>query len=90
MDYDLSSYPSTEDLQIDGDNVVPLLLKLFLECLVEDKLERSAIAQLLIPASRPRTSILPLPFALGVHLDRFGSPQLLIELSRLGFCMSYD
>ena len=90
MKFDLSSYPSTDDVAESGVKFVPPLLKLFMECFVSDKLKQSSIAQSLIQASRPKTAMLPLPFALGVSLDRYGSSDLIIQLARLGFCISCD
>jgi hypothetical protein len=90
MDYDTTRYPSHESLSNDDESVIPPLLKLFVECLITDRVKRSSIAQSIIQSSRPKTSILSLPFALRVHLDRYGSADLIREVSKLGFCISYD
>ncbi|CAB4000918.1 Hypothetical predicted protein [Paramuricea clavata] len=42
-------------------------------------------------AARPRSVIAPILFGLGVEIDHvFGMKWLINELSRLGFCISYD
>jgi hypothetical protein len=87
---DMSVYPCTEDIVNTNDTVVPSLLRIFMECLVTDKLKCAGLSQALMQSSRPRTCMLPLPFALGVHLDRFGSSELIKEVSKLGFCISAD
>ena len=52
---------------------------------------RVSIAQAIIGNAKPRSSILLIPFALGVELDsQSGSPWLLCELNRLGLCTSPD
>ena len=80
--------PSYDKIVLDDETVVPLL-KLFYECLIEDRLKRIGITQALTEAARPKSAILPASFALGVRLDRYGSADMIKEVSRLGFCISY-
>jgi hypothetical protein len=87
--YDMESYPPISSAAADKE-CVPSLLKLFMECIVTDKLKQNAIAQAIVQASRPRSAILPILFGLGVDLDAHGSANLIREVSRLGFCISYD
>jgi hypothetical protein len=90
LEFDVTNYPSSDNILLDDESVIPPLLKLFLDCLINDKLKQASPAQCIVQASRPRTSILPIPFSLGVNLDRYGSSELIMELLRLGFCISYD
>jgi hypothetical protein len=87
--YDMESYPPISSAAADKE-CVPALLKLFMECIVTDKLNKNAIVQAIVQASRPRTAILPILFGLDVDLDAHGSANLICEVSRLGFCISYD
>jgi hypothetical protein len=90
MDYDMQFYPPLDITATDDKTVIAPLLNMFMQFIVSDKLKRTAIAQSLTQAARPRTSLMPLPFAFGVHLDRYSSADLIKETSRLGFCISYD
>jgi hypothetical protein len=89
---EFSVVDNSRDLDIlnTNESVVPNLLRILIECLIEDKVKRAGISQALMQSCRPRTVMLPLPFALGVHLDRFGSSELIKEVSRLEFCISHD
>ena len=54
-------------------------------------LKQVSIGQALIHAARPRSSLPPILFGTAVELDHvFGSKWLMIELSRLGFCLSSE
>jgi hypothetical protein len=88
--FDMSVYPSSTEIVETNESAVPGLLSVFIEHLVNDKLKCAGISQALMQSSRPRTCMLPLPFALGIHLDRFGSSELIKEVSKLGFCISAD
>ena len=91
MSYSMEEYPSTSDMSVDNQEVIPPLLQLFMQSLVKTKLKQSSLAQAVIQAARPQSSIMPLLFGLGVQLDHeFGSEFLLMQLSRLGFCISYN
>jgi hypothetical protein len=65
MESDMSKYPSCDQIVLDDETVVPPLLKLFCECMVEDRLKCAGISQALTQTARPKTTILPIPFALG-------------------------
>ena len=90
MEYASDVYPSCGEIS-EISRAVPPLLLLFISSLVQSKLKQCSLAQALIQAARPQTSITPLVFGLAVQLDHeFGSEFLLQQLSRLGFCASYD
>ena len=91
--YTTEHYPTQEDIyDVDkGVQLLPRNLKNFLETLLKSKLKRVSIGQAIVHTARPRSYLLPLPFALGVEMDSvFGSRWLVDELSRLGFSVSYD
>ena len=70
---------------------MPGYLRLFIETLVKKDLKQTCIAQTIVNAVRPRSTIAPIMFGLGVEVDKvFGSRWLLTELNRLGFSISYD
>ena len=85
-----SQYPAVDEMSVQSD-VVPPLLRLFIDSLVRSEVKQSSLAQALIQAARPQTCIMPLLFGTGVELDHeFRSEFLLKHLSRLGFSVSYD
>ena len=91
MTCSMDVYPTTDDISGINQELIPPLLQLFIESLIKSKLKQSSLAQALIQAARPQSAIMPLLFGLGVQLDHeFGSEFLLMQLSRLGFCVSYD
>ena len=91
MPYCTSKYPTVQEMSLDNDEVVPPLLRLFIQSLVRTELKQSSLEQVLIQASRPESCIMPVLFGLAAQLDhQFGSEFLLKHLSRLGFCASYD
>ena len=50
-----------------------------------------SVAQTIVNAVKPRSSISPIMFGLGNEIDKdFGSRWLLTELNRLGFSIGYD
>ena len=91
MSCSMDVYPTTDDISGINQELIPPLLQLFIESLIKSKLKQSSLAQALIQAARLQSAIMPLLFGLGVQLDHeFGSEFLLMQLSRLGFCVSYD
>ena len=86
-------YPSVDDIKLsaDSDKFVPETLQSFMRYLMNPVLKRQSFAQCIVQASRPKSSIQPIPFGLGVEIDKtMGSKWLITHLSRLGFCISYD
>ena len=70
--YDREFYPTADEVAEDALNFLPHLLHLFLEWLVKPDLKRAALGQSLVPAARPRGSIMQLQLALAVELHRLG------------------
>ena len=83
MSCSVDVYPTAGDISGINQELIPPLLKLFVESLIKSKLKQSSLAQALIQAASPQSAIMPLLFGLG-------SEFLLLQLSRLGFCVSYD
>ena len=55
------------------------------------KEKRLSLNQCIVQAAQPRTVIAPIPFGLGVSVEKkFGSRSLLNQLSRHGFCISAE
>ena len=62
-----------------------------MESLVKKTLKQVSIGQAIVNAVKPRSSIAPIMFGLGIEADKvFGSRWLLTELNRLGFSISHD
>jgi len=91
MQCDMDSYPNIECEDSYQSSFLPPLLQTFLSYVTSNPLKRSALGQCLIQAARPRTMLAPLLLGLAVQLDHvYGSSSLITELSRFGFCLSYD
>jgi len=93
LERNMDTYPLTS--QFDNLDIarhwVPPLLKTFMENIVSDDRKQVSLCHCIVQAARPRSIIAPIPFGLGVSLDHvFGSEYLLTQLSRLGYCVSYD
>ena len=62
-----------------------------LKYLVPSELKQLSIGQCIVQASRPRSIISPIPFGLGVQLEKsFGLKWLINNLHRFGFSISSD
>jgi hypothetical protein len=91
MSYDTDHYPNPEDISLETANLVPPLLKMFIDQLIQDVRKAAGISQAIIQACRPRSCIMPILFGLGVEAHRkYGSAQLVTHLARLGFSVSVD
>jgi uncharacterized membrane protein YciS (DUF1049 family) len=78
----MTNYPSSNNILLDDESVIPALLKMFLDCLINDKL-----------TSQPFTvycSGLETEDLLIIHTVFSWSHLGSSELLRLGFCISYD
>ena len=87
------TYPTTDDISKyeEGMNWISESLKLLLSYLIPSELKQMAIGQCIMQAAKPRSILCPLPFGLGVELERsFGSKWLLNHLAKLGFTVSAD
>ena len=90
---DKSKYPSTEELSdIDYETKwVPESLKIFLSSLVSSSLKQLGIGQCIVQASRPRSLIVPIPFGIGIDVDKsFGTKWLVDHLAKFGFSVTSD
>lgn len=82
-------YPSMDDIA-KGNNLIPDLLKTFVNELVKSAVKQMSISQAIVAAARPRT-IMPLLFGLAISTDNhIGSKWLNNILSKMGFAVSYD
>ena len=88
--YQTDFYPSLNDIET-RTNILPPSLMLLMECLIENPLKQASIGQCLLKTMKPNSVIPPLLCALGVKIDHaICSKSLLIELSKLGYSISYD
>ena len=89
-EFDNTNYPNNENLE-KGNEWLPRYLRLFIEKLINYPLKQVSIGQAVVHATRPRSSIPPILFGVGVEMDHvFGSKWLLNELGKLGFTVSSD
>ena len=91
--FNVEVYPSHEQISnIElGKAWLPPYLQVFMETLVKKELKQISIGQAIVNAVKPRSSVAPIMFGLGVEVDKvFGSRWLLTELNRLGFSISHD
>lgn len=91
--YNTEHYPTVEDIHDveKGQQLLPHNLNIFLQTLLKSKLKQVSIGQAIVLAAHPRSSLLPVPFGLGIEMDSvFGSRWLVDELFKLGFSVSYD
>jgi hypothetical protein len=59
--------------------------------MIPSELKQASIGQSIIHAARPRSSLPPILFSLGVGLDHaYGSKWLINQLAKLGFSISYN
>ena len=92
-EYENEFYPNTTEIKesIKGKDFLPHTLQVFMKEIINCSLKQISLGQCIVKAARPRSSLPPLLFGLTVELDHlFGSKWLLNQLSRLGYCLSYD
>ena len=88
-----STFPCNEMIKDINYNKewLPELLRTLVESLINNSLKQVSIGQCIVHAARPRSALPPILFGSAIELDHvFGSRWLLIEQSRLGFCLSPD
>ena len=91
FEHDNTQYPTTTDILNTSNQCVPEHLKLFVNELIKAPLKQISISQVIFSAARPRSSLMPLLFALAVSSDnQLSSKWLVVLLSKLGFSISYD
>ena len=91
MPIDKTFYPSLIEIRnLDYQaEWVPDSLQLLLGQLFTSKLKQISIGQTIIQASRPRSSIAPIPFGIGVNLDKsFATRWFVDHLAKFGFSVS--
>jgi len=84
-------YPTTEEIrEMDCEEQwIPRSLQLLLSLLIPNKIKQVSIGQCLTQAARSRSLICPVPFSIGVQLDKeFGSKWLVNHLAKLGLSIS--
>ena len=82
-------YPSMDDIA-KGNNLIPDLLKTFVNELIKSPVKQMSISQAIVAGAIPRT-IMPLLFGLALSTDNpIGSKWLNNILSKMGFAVSYD
>ena len=60
-----------------------------MEKLIKSELKQVSLAQCIVNAIKPRSSIAPIMFGLGIKVEKvFGSKWLITELNKLGFSIS--
>ena len=92
-EFDNQWYPTNKILESceKQKDWLPYYLRLMLESIIKYPIMQASIGQAIVGAVRPRSSMPPIMFGVGVQLDHvFGSKWLLSELNRLGFCASSD
>ena len=82
-------YPSMDDIA-KLINLIPDLLKTFVNELIKSPVKQMPISQAIVAAARPRT-MMTLLFGLAISIDSLiGSRWLNNILSKMGFAVSYD
>ena len=88
-------YPSSTSLSLDElTKFLPTFLNFLLQNIIQGKekqLKIVAVGEAIVQASRPRSTLAPLQFGLGIQLHHHFSSRFLIDrLHALGFCCSYQ
>ena len=60
--YDTSNYPKTLDISDASSDWIPELLKTFLDVLIKSDLKQNSIGQVIVQATKPKSSVMPIPF----------------------------
>lgn len=89
-EFERKLYPSPDEISGDGLQVVPSLLRIFLQRLLSNPLKQAALGQAVVQACKPNSCIMPLLFGVGVEMSRCGEKQLHDKLAHLGFSLSYS
>lgn len=62
-----------------------------MKLLVSSNLKQASLSQCIIQATRPRSVIVPIPFGVGISVDKTtGCRQLVKQLATLGFSITPD
>ena len=91
--FDKTEYPDIskmDDIEY-AESWVPDSLSTFLSHLISPPLKRASIGQVITQNSRPRSMIAPIPFGIGVDIDKsFATKWLVNHLSQFGLSISSD
>ena len=93
MDFTKDHYPCVSDITTNDENEkwVPESLQLLMEFIVPTTLKQISLSQCIVQAVRPRSVIAPIPFGVGLNIDKStGCKQMITHFSRLGFSISAD
>ena len=91
--FDCGSYPPNEEISDVNKNIewLPPNLRIFMQTLIKSPIKQASIGQCIVNAVRPRSTIPPLLFGLGIEMDHvFGSKWQISELNKLGYCVRID
>ena len=91
MNFSKDFYPSVDEISFskDGEKWIPESLRMFMKFLVPSRLKQLSLSQCIVQATRPRTVIAPIPFGVGIDIDKStGCKQLITHLARLGFSVT--
>lgn len=79
------------DIQKEKEYIPPSLRTLLASLMPSSQIRQVSIGQAILQTMRPKTSLAPIMFGVGVEMDHvFGSKWLIDELYRLVFSISYD
>ena len=88
MNFTKDHYPSVSEIE-ENEKWVPDSLQLFMKFVVPTRLKQVSLSQCIVQAARPRTVISPIPFGVGLNIDKStGCKQMITHFSRLGFSIS--
>ena len=91
MNFSKDFYPSVNEITFseEGERWIPESLRMFMKFLVLSSLKQLSLSQCIVQATRPRTVIAPIPFGVGIDIDKStGCKQLITHLARLGFSVT--
>ena len=88
MNFSKDFYPSVDEISFseEGEKWIPESLRMFMKFLVPSRLKQLSLSQCIVQTTRPRTVIAPIPFGVGIDIDKStGCKQPITHLARLGF-----
>ena len=88
MNFSKDHYPGLGEIE-ESEKWIPDSLQLFVKVIVPTRLKQVSLIQCIVQAARPRTVIVPIPFGVGLNIDKStGCKQLITHFSRLGLSIS--
>jgi len=91
--YTTDAYPSVNEIldPAKARQWLPPLLQDFLNVVIGDSVKSTAIGHSIVQSVKPKGTIAPFMFGIGISLaHKLASSWLLTLLNRFGFCISYD